>query len=164
MPRVAIVTAFLVLAACGAREPLPGGGRPVDFSYRLPGARAEGLTALRGRPLVLVLLRISELTSELHLKQVVEAHGRVAGRTRFLVLSLEPAEEVLLGEYVEFNALPFPVGVAEWAVAAGESDLGRIPVTPTTYFIGPDGRVAAVAPGAMLAAQIEAELRRRRWL
>lgn len=162
-PRTALIAA-LILAACGGRESPPGSGQPVDFSYRMPEGPPESLAALRGRPLVLVLLRISELTCELYLRQVIEAYGRTAGRTRFLVLSIEPTEEVLLGEFVEFNGVPFPIGLAEWSVAAGESGLGAVPVTPTTYFIGPDGRAAAVAPGAQPAARIEAELRRRRWL
>jgi hypothetical protein len=155
--------AALSITTCGARGPLPGSEQPVNFAYRLADGPSENLAGLRGRPLVLVLLRVSELTSELYLREVVRAYERVAGKTRFLVLSIEPTEEVLLGEFAEFNELPFPIGLAEWSVATGESGLGSIPVTPTTYFVDPSGRVVAVAPGALPADHIEAEIRRRRW-
>jgi len=164
LPSVALLAACLSLAACGGRYSVPGSGQPVDFAFRVGEEPSRNLSGLRGRPLVLVLLRISELTSELYLREVVRAYGRTAGKTRFLVLSIEPTEEVLLGSYIEFNELPFPIGLAEWSVAAGRSALGTIPVMPTTYFIDTSGRVVTVAPGAVPAAQIEAEIRRRRWL
>ncbi len=148
-------------ACAGAREAaLPD--RPVDLAFEL-GGEPMRLSDLRGRPAVLVLVRISELTSELYLRQVEKAWQREAGRVRFAVLSIEPAERPLLEEYAEFNELPFRIGLAEWRVASGQSALGRIPVVPTTYFLDEKGRVEDAALGAIPAEEIERRIERLGW-
>ncbi|MFO8073580.1 MAG: hypothetical protein R6V85_17085 [Polyangia bacterium] len=153
--------ALAAVACAGARgTPLPD--RPVDFTFEL-GGETMRLSDLRGRPAVLVLVRISELTSELYLRQVEKAWEREAGKVRFAVLSLEPAERPLLEEYAEFNELPFEIGLAEWRVASGQSALGRIPIVPTTYFLDEKGRVADAAPGAIPAAEIEKRVEKLGW-
>jgi hypothetical protein len=112
---------------------------------------------------VLVLARISELTSELYLDQIVAAHARAAGNTRFVVLSIAPNEEPFLGEYVEERELPFPIGLADWSVAEGTSDLGLVPVVPTTYLIDEGGAIVEMIVGAVKADELVADLDRRGW-
>jgi len=112
---------------------------------------------------VLALVRTAELTSELYVDQLVDAFARAAGETRFLVLSIEPNEEPFLEEYVELRELPFPIGLAEWAVAEGTSDLGLVPVVPTTYLIDADGAVAQIIVGGVKADDLVRVLGMRGW-
>lgn len=146
----------------GAEKSTREAKRPVDFAYDLHGEQHR-LAELRGRPVVLVLVRISEVASEMHIYQVVEAYPRSAGEARYLVLTLEPTEEPLLDNYVEYHELPFAIGVAEWAVAEGQSDLGIIPLVPTTVFVDRDGRVASAFAGAVPADDLVREIERLGW-
>jgi hypothetical protein len=113
---------------------------------------------------VLVLVRISELTSEVYLDQIVAAHARAAGNTRFLVLSIAPNEAPFLDEYVEARELPFPIGLAEWSVAEGTSDLGLVPVVPTTYLIDEGGAIVEMIVGAVKADELVGAIVRRGWI
>jgi len=152
----------IAAAACGARSEPPHGSEPVDLAYALDG-EPHRLSELRGRPLVLVLIRTSEVVSQMYLDEVAEAHARTAGRLRFLVLTIEPSEAPFVDLFRESEGLPFPVGVAEADVAQGRSGLGLIPLVPSTYLVAPDGRVEDVAAGAVPAEDIVREVERRRW-
>ncbi len=148
--RVAVVVFLLWLSSCGGYAPAPQkeSGSLVDFTYKID-AQTYRLADLRGRPIVLVLMRISEMPSHIYLKEVVRAFHKAAGKTRFLVLTIEPSEEAFIELFVESEELPFPIGVAEEDVAHGKSALGRIPVVPTTYFVDSSGSVVSVAVGGV---------------
>lgn len=158
----AALLAVALSAGCGARPAAPYREGPIDFGYAVDG-ESRALSRLRGRPLVLVLVRTSELTSDLYLDQVAAAQPRAFGNTRLLVLSIAPNEAPLLPAYLEERGLPFPIGLAEWAVAEGTSALGLVPVVPTTYLLDEDGAVAGMIPGAVTAASLEGELARHGW-
>jgi hypothetical protein len=166
MPRRASAAALLLAAAvasaCGARHQPPFRPGPIDFEYTAGGERLR-LAGLRGRPVVLVLVRTAEVTSELYLDELAKAHAEIEGDTRLLVLSIDPNEAPFLAAYLEERALPFPIGLAEWPVAEGTSALGLVPIVPTTYLVGEDGAVVRMFPGAVTAAQLERELTRRGW-
>jgi len=146
--------ASCLFAACGGREAPPFQEGPVDFAYRMDDG-AHSLGELRGRPAIVVLLRVNELTSELFIDEVAQAHDRLAGTTRFLVLSLDPNEAPMIRPYREFHELPFEVGIADWSVAQGSTGLGTIPIVPTTYFIDARGRVARAVAGVVPFAALE---------
>ena len=150
------------MCACGARPAPPYEPGPIDFAYGMDGA-AHRLAELRGRPLVLVLVRIDELTSELYVDQLITAFGLAAGNTRFLVLTIAPNEEPFLAEYVAERQLPFPIGLAEWAVAEGSSDLGLVPIVPTTYLLDESGAVAEIVVGAVTGPELARAISRRGW-
>lgn len=160
--QLVLLLALLLLSACGSREPAPPPRVAVDFAYQLEGEEHR-LSELRGRPVVLVLMRVSEVVSEMYLYQVLDAYPRSAGEARYLVLTLEPSEEPLLGPYVAHHQLPFPIGIAEWSVASGESDLGLIPMVPTTVLIGPEGAIEAAFAGVMPAEDLVREIDRLGW-
>jgi hypothetical protein len=164
MARLPLAPAILacLLFSCGGREPLPYCDGPVNIAYEMEG-EVEQLSALRGRPVVLVLLRLNELTSELFIDAVVEAHGRMAGKIRFVVLTMDTNEAPMVDHYVEFHELPFPVGVAGWEVPQGRTGLGLIPISPTTYLVDRRGRVARMIPGAVPAEAIEDAAARLGW-
>ena len=125
----------------------------VDFAYELQGT-AHRLSELRGRPVLLVLMRTSEIPSQFHMIEVKEAFRLAAGRTRFLVLTIETSEAPFTALYVEAENLPFPIGVAEMSVGRGESAIGLVPAVPTTYAIDEKGTVVAVAPGVVKSGEI----------
>jgi hypothetical protein len=159
-----IVALLLSTHACGASETGKPDvyDQPVDFTYEMDGEEHH-LSELRGRPVIVILVRISEVVSEMYLYQVVEAYPRSAGEARFLVLSLEPTEEPLLAPYIEHHRLPFGIGIAEWTVASGESELGRIPLVPTTVFIDAEGRIASAFAGVVPADDLVREIERLGW-
>lgn len=151
----------LLLGGCGAGQGrvLPGEGRPVDLRFT-EGEAEHRISELRGRPLVLALIRTSEVVSQMYVEELVRAHRRNAGRLRYLVLTLEPGESPFVEMYAEFGELPFPVGVAEPAVVRGESALGVLPMVPCTFVIDERGVVVDAAAGLVTADQIDAAVER----
>jgi hypothetical protein len=159
---IAMATAVILAIGCGSRPPPPYSEHPVDFAYEIDG-QVRHLSQARGRPVVLVLVRTAELTSDLFIDQVVNAFTHTAGKTFFLVLSIAPNEAPMLDEYVELKELPFSIGLADWSVAQGGTRLGLIPVVPSTYLIGPDGRVRDMAPGFVAADVLIKAIEKRGW-
>lgn len=133
------------MLGCAARNG-PQGQSPVDFSYQM-GGNSYNISQLRGKPLLIVLIRTSEVTSDLYLREVVRAFHVLGPKARFLVLTIAPNEELMLTPYAEFNELPFSIGMADWSVATGQSHLGLIPIIPSTYLLDPDGVVVDMAAG-----------------
>jgi hypothetical protein len=120
--------------------------QPIDIGFQL-NDEVHRLAGLRGRPVVLVLMRTSEVSSMAHIREVKTAYEHIAGRIQFLVLTAEPTEAPFVGPYVESEKLPFPIGIAEPSVALGLSPLGRVPIIPSTYFIDSSGVIVDAAPG-----------------
>ena len=149
-PGSAIILVTALLAACGAPSnhdtTSPGPNDRVDFTYELNGEHHR-ISELRGRPVLLVLMRTSEMSSQAYMLELANAFRQIAGRTRFLVLTIEPTEAPFIEMYVESEKLPFPIGLAGDSVALGRSSLGIIPITPATYIIDASGRVADAAAG-----------------
>ena len=119
---------------------------PVDFLYTLE-EESHLISEFRGKPLILVLIRTSEITSEIYLLEVVKAFEQAKGEARFLSLSIEPNEAPFAKMYADFHKLPFPLGIAEYSVANGKSGLGIIPIVPSTYIISASGNVSQVFAG-----------------
>ncbi len=159
---IVIATATILAIGCGSLRPLPYSEHPVDFAYEIDG-QVHHLSQARGRPVVLVLVRIAELTSDLFMKQVVDTFNSTAGKTLFLVLTIAPNEAPMLDQYAEIKELPFSIGLADWSVAQGETRLGLIPVVPSTYLIGPDGRVRDMAPGFVAADVLTRAIKKQGW-
>jgi len=155
-PQLALIILLLSLPACRGTRSLDEGwkpSRPIDFTYEMGGKQTK-LSRLRGRPLVLVLMRTSELPSQAYMKEVSQAFTKIAGVVRFLVLTIEQMEAPFVGPYAEAEQLPFPIGVAEPDVGNGLSPLGLIPTTPTTYLIDSKGRVYDAAAGLVKSDQL----------
>jgi hypothetical protein len=121
-------------------------GQTVDFVYVLDGETHQ-LSDLQGKPLTLVLMRTSDIPSQVYMAQVKTAFGVIAEKTSFLVLTIEPSESPFVELYAASEELPFPVGVAEKKVLLGGSPLGKIPVVPTTYLIDSNGKLKTRLPG-----------------
>ncbi len=153
--KLILITLQLGVVSCAGAAPSPArlSEQPIDFGYTMKD-EPRRLAALRGRPVALVLIRTSELPSHLHVREVAKAFRRAAGRTRFLVLTIAPSEQPFVEPFVEAEELPFPIGVAEWNVALGNTGLGQIPTVPTTYLIDPEGRVVNAAAGLVPADDI----------
>ena len=130
-----------------------GTGPYINFNYVQYG-EAHQLSELQGRPLVLVLLRTSDIPSQIYMTEVKKAFDRVAGKTGMLVLTIAPSESPFVDLYSESEDLPFAIGVAEETVLRGASPLGKVPVVPTTYFIHGNGRLQSTLPGVVQAEAI----------
>lgn len=153
-----LIPVFLaLLEACGGSvyqpDPMSDGIQPVDFVYELDG-QIHSLSELRSRPVLLCLMRTSDIVSQIYIAEVKEAFRRAAGDTQFLVLTIEPSESPFVAMYVESEDLPFPIGVAQKAVALGESTLGFVPIVPATYAIDSKGQVVEMVPGTVKADKI----------
>ncbi|MDD5309095.1 MAG: hypothetical protein PHU25_17420 [Deltaproteobacteria bacterium] len=151
--RLAVVCAALALlpASCG---PIAAGKEPpVDFAFTM-GGRQRTLAELRGRPVVLVLMRTAEMSSQAYMTEVTAAFRATGGAIRYLVLTLEPAEAPLVAPFAEFMGLPFEVGVAERAVAEGRTALGVLPAAPITLIFDSSGRVFDAASGVVRAEEL----------
>ena len=150
--------ALLFLSACGARTHFPA-NRPIDFIYQAE-ARLIPLRALREKPLLLSLVRISDMSSQLQLTELARVHRELYERgVQLLVLTIELSEEPMLEPYMEFNELPFGIGMAEPAVAQGQSSLGILPMVPVIYFLNEDGMVRGINAGLITADDLLASVR-----
>jgi len=88
------------------------------------------------------------------MQEVRKAFTNSAGTTRFLVLTIEPNEAPFVKAYVEFEELPFPIGVAEPMLREGQTSLGLIPNIPCTYIIDKSGRIVNAGTGMLGAEDI----------
>ena len=142
LPRLiaaAVLLLTVVCSACGPRQPGELEG-PVDFAFTME-QRPGRLSQFRGGNTLVVLMRTSELVSQIYMSRLREAYDELSGVCTLLVLTVEPTEAPFVESYREIENLPFPVGVAEEYLVVGKSRLGVIPNIPHTYFIGPDGSV-----------------------
>ncbi|MBN2714885.1 MAG: redoxin domain-containing protein [Deltaproteobacteria bacterium] len=136
---------------------------PIDFQYEMQG-QTYSLSQLRGKPLLLVLVRTSEVTNEMHLDQIQKIYAKAIRRINVLVLSIAPNEAPMLDMFVEFHDYPFHIGMAPWNVTSGQSDIGVLPNIPSTYFIDDDGRILDLLAGAANGDKIMETLRRHRFI
>ena len=128
-------------------------GKTVDFAYVLYG-ETHWVSDLRGKPLTLILMRTSDIPSQVYMAEVKKAFPTIAGFTDFLVLTIEPSESPFVELYAESEKLPFPIGIAEEKVLLGMSPLGKIPLVPTTYFIDSNGKLKNILLGVVQAQAI----------
>ena len=132
---------------------------PVDFSYTV-GESVQHTRELRGRPVLLVLMRTSDLPSQIYMNEIKEAFFAAAGETRFLVLTIEPSEAPFVTLYGETEDLPFLVGIADQTVSKGETALGPVAQLPTTCLIDRTGKVALRTSGIIRAEELIAAVKK----
>lgn len=143
----AILFCCFILGGCGAKSVVGLNGR-VDFSYAMSG-ESRRLADYRGRPVVLVLMRTSEVVSQIYIQHIKDVFEATAGRVVFVVLTVESSEAPFVEQYATFEKLPFDIGVAESSVLHGQSSLGVVPGIPTTYFINEEGDVVGAVSGVV---------------
>jgi hypothetical protein len=152
-----VVILFLAFASLSCMVNQKGRTAPfadvIDFTYILNGEE-HSIGEHRGIPVLLVLMRTSEVTSDMYMDEVVDAFKKYSGDALFLVLSIAPNEEPMLQAYCQFKKLPFDIGLASFDVALGKTALGIIPIVPSTYLIGRDGRVSDMAAGVTTSEKI----------
>ena len=157
-----IVLSIILWGACAGPQK-PYSDTPVDFQYEMLG-KTYSLSQLRGRPTLLVLVRTSEVTNEMHLDQIQQMYANNIQRMNILVLTIAPNEAPMLDMFVEFHDYPFHIGMAPWDVSSGQSDLGVLPAIPSTYIIDKNGEVVDLIPGATNQDKILETLRRHRFI
>lgn len=148
---------------CCAGPQKPWSQSAIDFQYNMQG-QTYSLSQLRGKPLLLVLVRTSEVTNEMQLDQIQTMYAQTIRRVNILVLSIAPNEAPMLDMFVEFNNYPFHIGMAPWSVASGQSGLGILPTVPSTYIIDENGFVVDLLSGAMNEEIIRETLRLHRFI
>ena len=156
-----LFTAAVLLSCAGPQKPYADA--PIEFEYEMQG-ETYSLNVLRGKPLLLVLVRTSEVTNEMHLDQIQQLYDRTIRRMNILVLSIAPNEAPMLDMFVAFHDYPFHIGMAPWNVSSGQSGLGILPTIPSTYILDAEGRVIDLIPGATNGDQILETLRRHRFI
>ena len=147
--RSVVLLVFLVstvLAACGGAQ--RSGKETVNIAFTLE-EQPQSLTRYRGRNTLLVLMRTSEMVSQIYMSRLRESFEELRKQCTVLVLTVEPTEAPFVETYREIEQLPFPVGVAAPEVAAGESPLGIVPRIPHTYFIDKQGIVRNAVSGVL---------------
>jgi hypothetical protein len=154
---------LLSLVACGTGIKDLNRDSPVDCAFVLQ-EKPMRLSFYRGRPVILVLMRTSEVVSQIYMQHVSEAFKKTAGKLVYVILTVEQREAPFIEAYRDFEKLPFPIGIAEAAVKFGQSALGIIPGAPITYFIDESGLLVDAIPGVMEAdALIDKAERFSKW-
>jgi hypothetical protein len=156
--RFALILGLALMNGCGGVLHRSDTAARVDFAYEMEG-KTHLLSELRRRPVMLVLMRISEIVSQIFMKEVTTVYQKRAGELRVIVLTVEPMEKPFVDVYVESEKLPFSIGVAEPAVLLGASSMGVIEAVPVTYLLEPGGRIAykaqGVTPADILVSEID---------
>jgi hypothetical protein len=122
--------------------------RPPDFAFVLQNTPRR-LAEFRGKPTILILMRTSEMVSQIYMARLKDAYAALKERCQVLVLSVEPTEAPFVDVYIEAESLPFPIGIAEENVLLGSSVLGLVPFIPYTYFIDVSGSIVKSVPGVI---------------
>ena len=136
----------MILTACGGAQHRENG--PVNLTFTLEN-RSESLRQYRGRNTLLVLMRTSEMVSQIYMSRLKQAYETLQQQCTVLVLTVEPTEAPFVDTYRDIEQLPFPLGVAASEVVVGESALGIVPKIPQTYFIDKSGTVRNAVSGVL---------------
>ncbi len=153
--RALLLLVLIASGGCGgARSSSP---HPVNFAYEL-GGEAHQLAEHRRRPVMLVLMRTSEIVSQIFMKEVERVYRTRAGDLRMVVLTVEPGERPFVEMYAQSEELSFPIGVADPGVALGASPLGTIPAVPVTYLLDREGHIVYTATGVVGAEVLTSEI------
>ena len=81
--------------------PAAGGtGSRINFAYVLYGEFHQ-LSELRGRPLVLVLMRTSDIPSQVYMAEVKAAYDAIVEKAELLVLTIASSESPFVELYSE---------------------------------------------------------------
>ena len=153
----AIFVLLLLSPGCGSVQK-PESTTP-DFAFVLQNT-PHRLSQYRGEPVLLILMRTSEMVSQIYMERLRDAFADIQGRCRLIVLSVEPTEAPFIEAYRDIESLPFAIGSAEEKVLLGTSALGVVPAIPYTYFIDADGRVRRAVPGVIETAELVDAVRR----
>ena len=146
-----ISTLILLSPGCGSvQKPAP---TTPDIAFVIQNT-PHRLSQYRGEPVLLILMRTSEMVSQIYMERLRDAFADIRGRCRLIVLSVEPTEAPFIETYRDIESLPFAIGSAEKTVRLGTSALGIVPAIPYTYFIGADGRVLRRVPGVIETAEL----------
>ena len=154
-----VVLLFASLSGCGGGTVGANLPEPVNISYQIDGSVRQ-LIHERGRPVVLILMRTSEVVSQIYMQNLRDIYMMSKGCLGFVVLTIEPTEAPFVAQYVAFEKLPFQIGVASPAVLLGRSALGVVPGIPTTYFIDETGAVVEVISGVIEKKVLEKKVLR----
>lgn len=141
------VAAAVLMSCAGAMHPKYG-KNPVNISFVMDGTPRR-LSEYRGKPVVLVLMRTSEVVSQIYMSRLKEAIETSPPKANLIVLTVEPSESPFVEEYQELEKLPFSIGVAEPGIVQGESAFGLISGIPITYFINANGTIVSSQPGVI---------------
>jgi hypothetical protein len=156
-----LILGLALMKGCGSAQHPSDTAARVDFAYEMKG-EARRLSELRRRPVMLVLMRTSEIVSQIFMKEVATVWRKRAGELKVIVLTVEPTEKPFVNMYVKSEKLPFSIGVAEQAVLLGASSLGVVEAVPVTYLLDAGGRLVykaqGVTPADILVSEIDALL------
>lgn len=140
--RIAIVIACIILVAAGVLWLVPGGlDRAPDVTFKtLDGDRFE-LAGLRGNPVLVTFWATSCRSCVKEIPHIIALHDEFgpAGLHIFgVAMAYDPPNHVL--EFTRSRELPYRIALdIDGEVARA---FGDVMLTPTTFLIGPDGRVA----------------------
>jgi hypothetical protein len=147
-----ILAAFFLcasfLSACGGALTGRAQKKPVDIFFTIE-EQPTRLLRFRGKNTLLVLMRTSEMVSQIYMSRLADALPLLKDKCRLVVLTVEPTEAPFVEAYREIENLPFPVGTAEPSVVTGDSSLGIVPRVPYTYFIDSKGIILHDMPGVI---------------
>ncbi len=141
------VSAVVFMSCAGVTYPKHG-KNTVNISFVMEGVPRR-LSEYRGKPVMLVLMRTSEVVSQIYMSRLKEAIETSPPKANLIVLTVEPSESPFVEEYQELEKLPFPIGVAEPGLVQGESAFGLISGIPFTYFIDANGIIVSSQPGVI---------------
>ena len=148
-----VITAFLFInSGCGIQK--PGYSKhPVNFSFEM-NKKQFRVSEFRGDPLLIVLVRISEISSELFLKEIQKTYMQTKGKVQFMVLSIDSNDAPMLNMFEKFHQYPFHIGLAQVEVSLGKTELGIIPIVPSAYLLNDKGTIVDMAAGVVPAQNI----------
>lgn len=119
-----------------------------DLSFTIQNTPRR-LSEYRGKPVVLILMRTSEMVSQIYMERLSAAYSNIRPFCNVIVLTVEPTEAPFVDTYRDIQKLPVDVGVADSNVSVGRSKLGVIPFIPYTYFVDDRGVIVHTAPGVI---------------
>lgn len=149
---------FAIVSGCGGS--LSGGSKePVDIAFIMKQTPSR-LLHFRGKNTLLVLMRTSEMVSQIYMSRLSDAFPSLKDKCNLIVLTVEPSEAPFVEAYQEIEKLPFSIGTAAPSVVEGSSSMGIVPRIPYTYFIDSKGIILHDIPGVIETEDLLKEVNR----
>lgn len=154
-PRIALLTALLLVPACGGAQESAGAAprarsrSGVDLTLRMADGRTVEVAEQRGSKVLLVVIATYDGVSQAAMRSV-SRFARDHQDVLVLGIVAEPDAARFVPLYEESLALPFALTYdPEDTITTGVSDLGTLDAVPSFYVLDAEGHIAGRFVGFM---------------
>jgi peroxiredoxin len=162
-----VVAACVIAAGCGG-----GGARsrptgpPIDLRIESVDGGEVLLSSYRGRVVVVHVFATWAPAAHADADELIKLHRARSRDVTVIGIALDPEGRRFVAPWKSALDAPYVVGLADDAIRAGQSPLGKIKQVPATFVLDRGGRIARRIERQLQAGEIDsvvADLLRAPW-